>query len=423
MGENPYFVENPSSSSGMSEISTDNNLFTESGMSPTHSITESNHEMPIDKNFDMNDNYGATMVPSSQISMVVKCDEDGKISVLPVTLHCVNGTRRFSCIDGELDSAVNEPDHSAMSNNHDFKTHPEPSNDCYPTHTSISMSNGTTTHGSDLYSTNQGPTHAVNSPTAEHHPHTIHYHPTSSPSYQYRSAIKKRSLPTAVITNTALASNYPASNESLPSPGNQITTSDSSSYYTKTMSNPNSPNSHYQSDHRLSTNQQSMPSSCIVVNGEYTNYHKSQTHAIATSRHSHSPPLTDANNNMVNGDEFVTNKHSPVIYTSVNEAGFRYLPTSDGPNCMDDFDNISGTVVVDANNNHFYYESNIVYGEPMKYDVHPVSPPHILLPSSMARRPSTIMEPLSRQSCLVKVEPEDVKPVIGIDVPAFNHHY
>ena len=430
MRENPYFGENPSSSSSMSEISTDNNLFAENGLSPAHSTTESNYEMhnQTGNNLDVNGNYEATMVPSSQISMVVRCDKDGKISVLPVPL---NETSQFADAEGELNkSAANEPMDSVAPNTYSREINTEPtrtSKNCYPSYTDIPMSTGRITNGTDSCCIDQSPTHAIVPPPTEHHSHTIHHHSRSLPTNQYRRTVKKRALPTAVITNSTLVPSNPpstASTKSFPSPSNQITTSNRSSPYTIiTKTNPKSP------DNILLENryqQQSTVTPCIVMNGEYTTYHKSQSYVItsrACTNAPQSPPANDVNNNTVNTNGFVIKIHPSAKYSVVDVNGnknlSRFVPNNNARNCTNNLDIPvpSNSVVADTND---YYQSPIVYGEPMQYDGHQQSLPHILLPSSMTRRPSTIMEPSTNQACLVKMETEDVKPVIGIDVPAFN---
>ena len=441
--ENSYFGENPSTSSSVAQISTANtSLFTENGFTSACSTTESNNKLhnKIAKNFDVNGNFEATMVPNSQISMVVRCDKYGKISVLPVTLELVNGT---TGTDGELDDpTANVPVVNATSNHHhhesntasdnDHQILSEPinphvtiatSNGYHPSYTGISMSTNAMTNDIDSFSTMPNPTRAIDPPV--HHSNTIRHHlPLPSPTNQ------------AVFTNPALATNPPltVSTKNSPSPTNQITSGDGTTMM-DTNSNPprNVKPVLLENQHHSPTNRQPSPS-MVMMNGEYTNYHKSQSYAVATSRIPQFPPPTDANNNMVNPNVLVSNNHLPVKYsavktTHVNGPLCDYMPTNNGANSINHIDIPAGSVVAVTNNNQAYYNSSIMCGEVTNYNAPAVStvndhyiqsPPHILLPSSMIRRPLTTMEPPTSQSYFVKTEPEDIKPIIGIDVPAFD---
>jgi hypothetical protein len=185
-----------------------------------------------------------------------------------------------------------------------------------------------------------------------------------------------------------------------------------------TITNPNPSPDVSLENHHLPTNQQPPSTSTgIVLNGEDMNHHKSPNYLVTTSRSLQLAPLTDANNNMVNANFILVNNHLPPKYSVVNTSHgnkplFGYIPTTNA-------------LVAVTNNNH---QPSSMYGETTKYNI-PVSttnghcqqlPPHILLPRSMTKLPSTIMELPTTQSCFVKTEPEDIKPVIGVDVPAFD---
>ena len=436
MRESSYIEENPSSPSALDEISAANALSAENDLNSTVQRTDE-FQKETDSNYDVNGNYEPSVVPNSQISMVVRCDKNGKISVVPVTLKLVNNsTTQLSPINGEFKDLPEPVVTTAPTHHHDQsdigqQTFLEPNmrvtmvtSDDHPTNqgmSSYSMVNGssnsfpdtstmqyppspptTDQHITNIYKS-QLPTMVLAFPTEVTHPPSnvlVHGSPTthhlpSSPTNHHHMPHTPSMVLTSVSTNKPL------------SPTNHSTTSANGTSYLPPSTSPKSPIDvkpvfveNYDSSpttHKLAT-----PGNGVAINGEYNDHYSSQSYAVTTNPSSQSLWDTDENNNNANI------KRS--LKTNAYQQRYGYQSK------MNVSDNIhplqtTSTAYVLATNNNQIHQSSSTYDEVTANGYHSNSPPHLLLPSTMTRK----IEPYC-----VSTEQEDVKPVIGIDVPIFN---
>ena len=418
----PYVGENPLDSS---QISTTNGFFMENG--PTSSTAELSNELysnKTSKNVDINGNFEATMVPNTQISMVVRCDKDGKISVLPVAVQLMNDTSSNS---EPNDSSVDTPVVKAMSNYHPEASNPTLDNGHQlfsgPCDVTMATANSvypsyTDNNGRNSLSTTSNATFVPNLPTTVyHHSATMQHHPLPSASYQYTSTKSIAKLPTMVFTNPVLTTSpMTVSTMNFPSPTNENTTSGATSLSpTTTVSKPNPapaavPASSKFKHHLPTDQQQPQQSTSMVISGDIN------------------PPARNLPQMDINNNSSISLPDDYSLSTTyVHGKHSSHIPRTNSPEGRNHHK--TNTYILATNPT---YQSPNMYGEMIKYDIPGTIPPfttngyhaepqrHILLPSTMTNVQTTIMKPSSSESWSAETEPEDIKPVIGVDVPAFD---
>ena len=419
---NPYIEENPLESN---QITTANRFFKKNG--PTSSTGKQNikvYNNETGNNVDVNGNLEETLqtiVPNSQISMVVRCDKDGKISVVPVAVQLVNGT-----------SSNNEP-----SNYHPCASNPtldigqQTFSEPHDQHVSMATSNNdhpsyavTMNDEHDSVSTIPNPTLVTNQPTTVYH-HSVTMQQQSPPSpppstNPYTTSRSIAQLPTMVFTNPIPATSPSrVSTMNLPLPTHQNTTSDATSHsLTTTITSPNPAPAGMPASpkftHHLSTDKQQPPQTTnIIANGKFMN---------SPTRNLEFGPQTDVNNN--SNSNLQEDYSLSTTHIHGNKSG--YISVSNGPDVLNHHE--ASHFIVTTNPT---YQPSVMYGKVIKYDMlgksslfttnsnHEQPQRHILLPSTMTKVQSTEMKPSQPEVC-VKTEPEDIKPVIGVDVPAFE---
>lgn len=429
------------------EISTAESFSTENGSAPSGSAAEMDnvHHAP-GQIYDGNGNLDATMVPTSQISMVVKCDKNGMISVVPVTLQAINGIAHLACTsDGPNVSKLCEPVAMATSNHQPCSsseigqpTFAESSNNLAvipatnhqpcPTKHSVaietanyyqsiptSVTSDATVAMETMYNNQHGDPNEPNfGAEADNVEADIPPEYPSMSTIAIKLGYIENSEYSLALSQDERSNGFEtSSNPPLPAPHQRVMTKNSPSSSNQTTNiygtlpppilieanpapniNPTlSPSSHHlPAKHKSPTSLAS-----ITLNGEHSNHH-----APITSSGMCEPSPADINNNITR--ENVDN-HLPVKCLTIVHSPKRANPLSISTNGA-------------GNRNNLGDHPSCIHGEAMEHNVprtvsitngyHLQSSPHILLPSTMIK------------SQLIEMEPKDIKPVLGVDVPVYK---
>ncbi|XP_028396410.1 zinc finger and BTB domain-containing protein 24-like [Dendronephthya gigantea] len=406
-------------------ISTADSFSTENGLTRSGSTTElGDVHHAAGEIYDGNGNLDATMVPTSQISMVVKCDKNGMISVVPVTLQAVNGIAQLAPSNGTPnDSEHCEPVALATSNQPCSSaqirrpTFAEPSNNfavastnhqLYPTSHSVATETANF-DPSRLTSVASDATVAMETMHNSQHgdPNEPNFGSEADnveadipPEYPSMSTIsmKPRFIENGEYSQDEMRNGHEtSSNPTLADAHHRVMTKHSPSpndhqstniYGTsaETSPNPNVTPVLSPPQHQLLTKHKPPTSmTSITLNGQYSNHHPPITTSLMCE-----PLSADINNNMMREN---ANNHMPVRCLTIMHSPERTAPLQP----------TSGSCMHGDGMEH-----NVPRTVSSTNEYHAQSPPHILLPSTMIK------------SQLTDMEPKDIKPILGVDVPVYK---